>query len=72
MFVVTYVYKVPQERIEKFLSIEKRAMSIYLRHGCLGFEILRSADDSCMEINRFKSKEHYESVSKSLDLEPEI
>jgi hypothetical protein len=47
-------------------------MGIYLKYGCLGFEIFRSVDEWCIEINRFESKEHYESVMKSLDLDPEI
>jgi hypothetical protein len=72
LFVVTHVYRVPQERVDKFLSIEQKAMGIYLKHGCLGFEIFRSGDEWCMEINRFESKEDYESVMKSLNLEPEI
>jgi len=72
LFVMTYVYKVSQEQIDKFLIMEKKATNTYLKHGCLGLEILRSADGLCMEINRFESRGHYQSVSKSLDSDPEM
>jgi len=72
MFIVTYSYRVPKNKINKFLDIERRARKVYFRHGCVEYEIFKSDNDWCFEINRFKSREQYESVKKSVDADPEI
>jgi len=63
---------VPENRVDRYLNIQRRTKKIYLRHGCKGYEVFKSDDDLWLEINKFKDREHYENVKKSVDLDPEI
>ncbi len=72
LFIVTYAYKVPENRIDQYLDIERRAKKVYFRHGCIGYEVFKSDDGWLLEINKFKDRQHYENVKKSVDLDPEI
>lgn len=35
MFAAIYFYKIPKDRIDQFLSIQKQAADIYRRHGAI-------------------------------------
>lgn len=72
LFIETYAYEVPESHIDRYLDIQRRTRQIYLRHGCLAYEVFRSDDGRCLEICRFEDREHYEGVTKSVDQEPEI
>ncbi len=72
MFIETYAYKVAKSRIDQYLDIQRRTKEVYLRYGCLSYEVFRSDDDLCLEINRFEGRKHYENVTKSVDLDPRI
>ena len=72
MFVVTYAYEVPENEVNRYLGIQKRVKGIYVNYGCIGYEVLKSSDDCWLEINKFKDREHYETVKKSIDADPEI
>ena len=72
MFVVIYVYKVRQNKVDRYLDIQRRVKKVYSRHGCTGYEVFKGDDDLWLEINRFKDREYYENVEKSVDLDPEI
>jgi len=63
---------VPENRIDRYLDIQRRVRKIYFRHGCLDYEVFKGDDDCWLEINKFKDREHYENVRKSVDLDPEI
>jgi len=72
LFIETYAYKVPKSRIDQYLDIQRRTKEVYLRYGCLSYEVFRSDDDLCLEINRFADRKHYENVTKSVDLDLKI
>jgi len=72
LFVMTYVYKVPQNKVDQYLDIQRRVKKVYSRHGCTEYEVFKGDDELWLEINRFKDREHYENVEKSVDLDPEI
>jgi len=72
LLIETYTYKVPKNKIDRYLDIQRRVRRIYLRHGCLGYEVFKGDDEYWLEINKFKSKEHYENVKNYVDVDPEI
>ena len=74
MFVAIYKYSMPADRTKKYVEIEKQAIQIYLRHGCLGVEIYRDAEDPrrWMEINRYKDRAHYNEVVAAVEGDPNI
>lgn len=73
MFIVTYAYEMSDNNVDRYLDVQKRTKNLYLKHGCLGYEIFKEADsDSWLEINRFRDSMHYESVEKSVEKDPEI
>ena len=74
MFIVTYRYKLPPDKIREYIAIEQEATQIYLEHGCQGVEIYRDSKDPryWMEINKFSDQEHYESVIAKVDEDPRI
>ena len=72
MFIVTYTYKVPKNKLDQYLDLERRAKKVYSRHGCISYEVFMGDDDWCLEINRFRNKEHYESVKNSVDTNPYV
>ena len=69
MYVAVYHYRVNKEKTEQFVMLEKKAIEIYLEHGCLGVEIYRDAKDSgrWMEINRYRDRGHYEEVAAAVE-----
>lgn len=74
MFVVTYHYTMSAEKTKQYIMLEKKAIEIYLEHGCLAVEIYRDAKDPrrWMEINRFRDRTHYTEVIASVDEDPRI
>ncbi|MDH5495708.1 MAG: hypothetical protein OEY24_08435 [Candidatus Bathyarchaeota archaeon] len=72
MFIVTYTYKVSKNKVDQYLDIERRAKKVYLKHGCIGYEVFKSDNGWFLEINRFINAEHYENVEKSVGSDPEI
>ncbi len=74
MYVAVYHYRVNKEKTEQFVMLEKKAIEIYLEHGCLGVEIYRDAKDSgrWMEINRYRDLEHHNTVVSAVDKDPRI
>ena len=72
LFIETYTYEVPEDRVGEYLDIQRRVRKIYLRYGCFGYEVFKGDNDHWLEINKFKDREHYENVKKSVDLDPEI
>lgn len=74
MFVVVYHYQVPMDKTKEYIMLEKRAIKVYLEHGCLGVEIYRDAKDPrrWMEINRFKDRDHYNEITAAVDDDPRI
>ena len=72
LLVETYAYKVPRIMADRYLDIQRRTKDVYLRYGCIDYEVFKSDDDWCLEVCRFKDRKHYEDVMKSVDLDPEI
>lgn len=72
LFIETHTYNVVENRIDRYLDIQRRVRKIYFRYGCLGYEVFKGADDNWLEINKYKDREHYENVKNSVDLDPEI
>ena len=62
----------PENRIDRYLDIQRRVREIYLRRGCLGYEVFKGDDERWLEINKFEDREHYENVKNSVDVDPEI
>ena len=72
LFIVTYAYEVPENRIDRCLDIQNRTKKVYLKHGCTAYEVFKSDDDWWLEIDKFRDKKHYEKVKESVDKDPEI
>lgn len=72
MYIETYAYKVPEDKIDQYLDIQRRTKEIYLRYGCIAYEVFQTDDDWCLEISRFKDRKHYENVTRHVDLDPKI
>jgi len=74
LFVVVYHYQVPMDKTKQYILLEKRAVKVYLEHGCLGVEIYRDAKDPrrWMEVNRFRDRQHYNEVIGAVDEDPRI
>jgi quinol monooxygenase YgiN len=74
LFIVTYRYKLPPDKIKEYIAIEQKATQIYLEHGCQGVEIYRDSKDPryWMEINKFLDQKHYDSVIAKVDEDPRI
>jgi len=72
LFIVNYTYKVPENRIDRYLDIQRRTRKVYFGHGCIGYEVFKGDNDCWLEINKFKDREHYENIEKSVDADPEI
>lgn len=74
MFIVTYRFILPTDRTREYITIEQRAIQIYLEHGCLGVEIYRDSKDPryWLEINKFMDQEHYDRVIAKVDEDPRI
>jgi quinol monooxygenase YgiN len=74
MFIVTYSYKVPKNRIRSYLSLQKKVKGIYLKYGCLSYEVFEKAqkDGEWMEIEKFENKGHFKKVIARVDKDPQI
>lgn len=72
LFAVTYSYRVSENEVDRYIGIQKRVREIYLERGCIGYEVFKGDDGLWFEINRFRDREHYENVKKSLDSDPRI
>jgi len=72
LFIETYTYEVPKNKVNRYLDIQKRTKKVYLRHGTLAYEVFKSDDDWFLEISRFEDRDHYENVERSVDSDPEI
>ncbi len=74
MFIVTYSYKVPKAKVREYLNLQRKVKAIYLKHGCLSYEIFEKAekDGKWMEIERFRSKSLFKKTLARVDKDPEI
>ena len=74
MFIVTYSYKVPKSKIRSYLNLQKKVKAIYLKHGCLSYEVFEKAqkDGERMEIEKFENKGHFKKVIARVDMDPRI
>ena len=74
MFVVVYQYKVPIDKTNEYIKLEKQAIKIYLEYGCEDVQILRDAKkpNRWMEINRFQDLKTYQKVIKKMNEDPRI
>jgi hypothetical protein len=69
MFVIVYRYKIPLEKTNDFINLEKRAIKIYLEYGCTDVQIYRNSNISnrWMEVNFFKDYETYQQVIEKVN-----
>ncbi len=74
MFVVTYSYRVPEGKMKEHLSLQKKVKAIYLKHGCLSYEVFEKAEKNgeWMEIGGFQNKGHFKKVIAQVDKDPDI
>lgn len=74
MFIVTYSYKVPKNKIRSYLNLQKEVKAIYLKHGCLSYEVFEKAqkDGEWMEIEKFENKNHFKRVVARVDKDSKI
>ncbi|MBM3291206.1 hypothetical protein FJY84_00845 [Candidatus Bathyarchaeota archaeon] len=74
MFVAVYTYNIPAEKAKQFISLEKKAIKIYLEKGCTAVEIYRGMKDNThwLEINRFQDFDHYNEVLKLINDDPQM
>jgi quinol monooxygenase YgiN len=74
VFVVTYSYKVPKSGVKAHLNLQKKVKAIYLKHGCLSYEVFENANGNgeWIEIGRFQNKGHFRKVITQVDKDPEI
>ncbi|MFQ6002791.1 MAG: hypothetical protein ACE5KJ_03510 [Candidatus Zixiibacteriota bacterium] len=74
MFIVTYSYKVPKNKVRPYLNLQRRVKAIYLRCGCLSYEVFQKdeKDEEWMEIEKFGNKSHFKKVLAQMDKDPEI
>ena len=74
MFIVTYSYKVPKSKIRSYLNLQKKVKAIYLKQGCLSYEVFEKVqkDGEWMEIEKFENKGHFKKVIARVDKDPRI
>ncbi|KPL05494.1 MAG: hypothetical protein AMJ73_00415 [candidate division Zixibacteria bacterium SM1_73] len=74
MFIVTYSYKVPKGKTKAYLNLQKNVKAIYLKYGCLSYEIFEKAekDGEWMEIEKFENRNHFKKVVTKVDNDSEI
>lgn len=46
MFTIAYVYRMPPDRVDEFVRIQRAAAAIYLEHGAVDDETLSAVDVS--------------------------
>ncbi|MBL7688111.1 MAG: DUF1428 family protein [Bdellovibrionaceae bacterium] len=62
MFAAIYFYKIPNDRIDQFLSIQKQAADIYRRHGAI--------DDATFAPSNLAARYGCTSLLSDVTLEP--
>ncbi|KPL01000.1 MAG: hypothetical protein AMJ91_02060 [candidate division Zixibacteria bacterium SM23_73_3] len=74
MFIVIYSYKVPKNKIKEYLDLQKEVRAIYLKHGCLSYEVFEKfqKDEEWLEIGKFENKSHFKKVGARVDKDPKI
>lgn len=74
MFIVTYSYKVPKGKTRAYLNLQRKVKAIYLKYGCLSYEIFEKAEKNgeWMEIEKFKNRNHFKKVVTKVDNDSEI
>jgi len=74
MFIVTYSYKVPKTKIRPYLNLQKEVQAIYLKHGCLSYEVFEKVekDGEWTEIGKFKNRSHFKKVVTRVDKDKKI
>lgn len=74
MYIVTYSYKVPKDEIKSYLDLHKKVKSIYLKHGCLSYEIFENSqkDGEWLEMGKFENRSHFKKVVTRVDKDPKI
>ena len=74
MFVAIYRYHVPTDKTKDYIMLQRKAIELYMEHGCLGVEIYRDDKDPrrWMEINRYEDRAHYGEVIAAVDGDPRI
>jgi len=65
MFIATYAYEVPENKVNRYLDIQKRVKEVYFKHGCIGYEVFKGNDDWFLEINKFTDR-HTMKTSRNL------
>jgi quinol monooxygenase YgiN len=74
MFVAIYRYHVPSDKTKEYIVLQRKALEIYIEHGCLGVEIYRNDKDpkQWMEINRYEDRTHYGEVIAAVNSDSRI
>lgn len=74
MFIVIYSCKVPKSKIKEYLDLQKEVRAIYLKHGCLSYEVFEKSqkDEEWLEIGKFENKSHFKKVVARVDKETKI
>ena len=74
MFIVTYSYKVPKSKIRSYLNLQKKVKAIYLKQGCLSYEVFEKVqkDGEWMEIEKFENQNHFKKVIARVEKDPKI
>jgi quinol monooxygenase YgiN len=74
LFIVTYRYNLAPEKSRDYITLEQKAIQIYLEHGCLGVEIFRDPHNprKWMEINMYHDEKHFEDVTAAVEGDPRI
>ena len=74
MFIVTYSYKVSKSKTKSYLDLHKKVKAIYLKHGCLSYEVFEMAqkDGEWMEVGKLENKGHFKKVVAQVDKDPKI
>jgi quinol monooxygenase YgiN len=68
-FVIVYNYKIPSDKTNEYITLEKQAIQIYLEYGCKEVQIYRDAKkpNRWMEINLFDDQETYQRVIEKVN-----
>jgi hypothetical protein len=73
-FVVVYNYKIPVDKTKEYITLEKKAIKIYLECGCEEVQIFRDAKkpNKWMEINKFQDVTKYQEVISKINKDPRM
>lgn len=74
MYVVTYSCRVPKGKIKAYLDLQREVKTIYLKNGCLSYEIFEKSnkDEEWLEIGKFENKAYFNRVVARVDKDPKI